>query len=116
MPKRKRGRAGRAFDFGEPGVPDEAAANSLAADRRGPPQDNQAQDEAPSEGASCGCWIRARGQREPALQGTGRLNGSARMARLVQGWDGYPGHRRPMRLNSTGPPGLFKLCLPNYIK
>ena len=30
-----------------------------------------------SEGAACGVWIRAWGQREPAVQGIGRLNRSA---------------------------------------
>ena len=30
-----------------------------------------------SQGAACGVWIRAWGQREPAVQGTGRLNRSA---------------------------------------
>ncbi len=37
-----RGRARQAFEFGEPGVVDKATANSLAADRRGPPEDDQA--------------------------------------------------------------------------
>jgi hypothetical protein len=37
-----RGRARQAFGFGEPGVMDKATANSLAADRRGPTQDDQA--------------------------------------------------------------------------
>ena len=37
----RRGRAGRAFDFGEPGVLDGATAKSLAAGRRGPRQVGQ---------------------------------------------------------------------------
>ena len=37
-----RGRAGQAFEFGEPDVVDRATASSLAADRHGPPQDDQA--------------------------------------------------------------------------
>ena len=37
-----RGRAGQAFELGEPGVVDGTTANSLAADRRGPRQDDQA--------------------------------------------------------------------------
>ena len=36
-----RGRAGQAFELGEPGVADGTTANSLAADRRGPRQDDQ---------------------------------------------------------------------------
>jgi hypothetical protein len=43
-----RGRAGQAFEVDGPGVADGATANSLAADRRGPLQDDQAvKDEAP---------------------------------------------------------------------
>jgi hypothetical protein len=37
-----RGRAGQAFELGEPSVVDGTTARSLAADRRGPPQDDQA--------------------------------------------------------------------------
>lgn len=37
-----RGRAGQAFEFGERCVGDRATANSLVADRRGPPADDQA--------------------------------------------------------------------------
>jgi hypothetical protein len=37
-----RGRAGQVFELDELGVRDGATANSLAADRRGPPQDDQA--------------------------------------------------------------------------
>ena len=36
-----RGRAGQAFELGEPGVADGTTANSLAADCRGPRQDDQ---------------------------------------------------------------------------
>jgi hypothetical protein len=36
-----RGRAGQAFQLGEPGVADGTTANSLAADCRGPRQDDQ---------------------------------------------------------------------------
>jgi len=36
-----RGRAGQAFELGEPGVVDRTTANSLAADRRGSLQDDQ---------------------------------------------------------------------------
>jgi hypothetical protein len=39
----------------------------------------------PSRGAACGFWIRAWGQREPALQGTGRLNSPARSPGLLKG-------------------------------
>jgi hypothetical protein len=36
-----RGRAGQAFEAGEPGMVDGTTANSIAADRRGPRQDDQ---------------------------------------------------------------------------
>jgi hypothetical protein len=36
----RRGQAGQAFELHEPGVTDRATANSLDADRRGPPQDD----------------------------------------------------------------------------
>jgi hypothetical protein len=38
----RRGRAGQAFELGEPVRDDRVTANSLAANRRGPPEDNQA--------------------------------------------------------------------------
>jgi hypothetical protein len=47
----RRGRAGQAFELGEPGVADRATANSLAADRRGPPQDDQAVKAKPLRGS-----------------------------------------------------------------
>jgi len=37
----RRGRAGQAFELGEPGVADGTTANSLAAGCRGPRQDDQ---------------------------------------------------------------------------
>ena len=39
----------------------------------------------PSRGAACGFWIRAWGQREPADQGTGRLNSPARRLGSLKG-------------------------------
>jgi hypothetical protein len=47
----RRGRTGQAFDFGEPAVMDRATANSLAADRCGPPQDDQAVKAKPLAGS-----------------------------------------------------------------
>jgi hypothetical protein len=99
-----RGRTRQAFGFIEPGVMDKATANSLAADRRGPPQDDQAVKAKLRTGAARGFWIRAWGQREPALRGTGRLRRSAQEVRRAQGWAGLPGHTRPMPLTSTGTP------------
>ena len=59
------------------GVLDGATANSLAADHHGPLQDDQPAKTNPPKADACGVWIRAWGQREPAVQGTGRLNRSA---------------------------------------
>ncbi len=42
--------------------------------------------------AARGFWIRAWGQREPALQGTGRLGSPAQCGVAAQGWIGHPGH------------------------
>jgi hypothetical protein len=47
----RRVRAGQAFELGERGVMDRATANSLAADRRGPPQDDQAVKAKPLTGS-----------------------------------------------------------------
>ena len=43
-----------------------------------------------SRGAACGFWIRAWGQREPALQGTGRLNRSAQGLGWLKGGLDFP--------------------------
>ena len=61
-----RGRAGQAFELGEPGVVDGTTANSLAADRRGPRQDDQAAKTKLLAGSCLRIWTRAWGQREPA--------------------------------------------------
>jgi hypothetical protein len=52
----------------------------------------------PSRGAACGFWIRAWGQREPALQGTGRLSNPARSGWAAQGWIGRPGNSLSIEL------------------
>ena len=47
----------------------------------------------PTLGAACGSWTRAWGRREPALQGTGRLNKKARHDRRAGsrvGWTSRP--------------------------
>ena len=63
-----RGRAGQAFELGEPGVTDGTTADSLAADRRGPPRMTRPPRRSSSQEAACGFWIRAWGQREPLLK------------------------------------------------
>ena len=57
--------------------------------RRSPPQE-----------AARGFWIRAWGQREPALQGTGRSNDPARWLGLLEGGLDDPRHSRQGRLTS----------------
>jgi hypothetical protein len=54
-----------------------------------------------SQRAACGFWIRAWGQREPALRGTGRLNRSAQGLEWLKGGLDIPATRR-MRLTLTG--------------
>ena len=51
MTERGAGRTGQAFGFGEPSVMDRATANSLAAGRRGSPQDDQAVKAKPLTGS-----------------------------------------------------------------
>jgi hypothetical protein len=67
--------------------PPRATNRMTRSSRRSPPQE-----------AAHGFWIRAWGQREPALQGTGRLSSSARCDAAAQGWIGHPGHLFPFEL------------------
>lgn len=61
--------------------------------RRSPPQE-----------AACGFWIRAWGQREPALQGTGRSNDPAQWLGLLEGGLGDPRHSCQNQLTSHRTP------------
>jgi hypothetical protein len=61
--------------------------------RRSPPQE-----------AARGFWIRAWGQREPALQGTGRSNDPARLLGLLEGGLDDHRHSRRNRLTSHRTP------------
>src|SRR5689334_3830385 len=99
-----RGRARQAFALGEPGVAGGTTADPLAADRRGPPQDDQAVQTKLLPGS---CWrildqglgpTRARASRNRPLEPL------RTRARLVQGWAGHPGRTRRTRLTSTGTP------------
>ena len=70
--------AGQAFELGEPGMLDGTTANSSPRTAAGHKQDDQIVKTKPlTRGAACGFWIRAWGQREPALQGTGRSSSPA---------------------------------------
>ena len=73
----RRGRAGQAFELGEPGVADGTTANSLAADCRGPRQDDQTVKTKPLARGLLADSGPGPGANEPALQGTDRSNGPA---------------------------------------
>ena len=64
----RRGRAGQAFDFGEPGVLDGATAKSLAAGGHGARQVGQIAKTKPSGGAAGGFWIRAWSHASPLFK------------------------------------------------
>ena len=81
----RHGRAGQAFELGEPGVVDGATANSSPQTAAGHDRMTRPSRRSSSRGAACGFWIRAWGQREPALQGTGRLNRSAQWLGWLKG-------------------------------
>ncbi len=86
----RRGRAGQAFEFGEPGVVDGATANSLAAGRHGPRQGDQIVKTKPLT-RSCLRVLdqsleptRARSSRNRPLEQPGTIAGRS------QGWAGRP--------------------------
>jgi hypothetical protein len=54
--------------------------------------------------AACGFWIRAWGQRGPALQGTGRSSDPARWLGLIEGGLDDPRHSRQSQLTSHRTP------------
>ena len=68
--------------------------------RRGPPRATNRMTRpprrSPPQEAARGFWIRAWGQREPALQGTGRSNDPARWLGLLEGGLDDPRHSRQM--------------------
>ena len=64
----RRGRAGQAFELGEPGVVEGTTANSVAAGCRGPRQDGQVAKTKPLTRGCSQTWTRAWGQREPTWE------------------------------------------------
>src|SRR5271167_1799988 len=86
----RRGRDGQAFDFGEPGVLDGATAKSLAAGRHGPRQVGQIVKTKPLRRSCLRILDESLEPREPALQGTGRLNSPTRSPALLKGGLDYP--------------------------
>jgi hypothetical protein len=98
-----RGRAGQAFELGESGVANGSTANPSPQTAAGRYRMTRSSRRSPPRGTACGFWIRAWGQHEPALRGTGRLNDPAR-CQFAQGWAGHPFHSRLMKLTSHGTP------------
>jgi hypothetical protein len=78
-------RAGQAFELVESGVVDGATANSSPRTARAINRRTRSSRRSPSLGAACGFWIKAWGQRGPALQGTGRLSNPDDAAWLRKG-------------------------------
>ncbi len=72
--------------------------------RRGPPRATNRMTRpprrSPPQEAARGFWIRAWGQREPALRGTGRSNHPARWLGLLEGGLDDPRHSRHGKANS----------------
>jgi hypothetical protein len=100
----RRGRAGQAFEFGEPGVVDGATANSLAADYHGPRQVDQIAQTKPLTRSCLRILDQSLEPREPALQGTGRWNRPASLPSILRvGWT-IPYHSRRMQLTSDRAP------------
>src|SRR6476660_5026435 len=64
---------------------DGATANSSPRTAAGHNRMTRSSRRSPSRGAACRFWIRAWGQREPALQGTGRLSRSAQWLGWLKG-------------------------------
>ena len=98
----RRGRAGQAFDFGEPGVLDGATAKSLAAGRHGPRQVGQIAKTKPLRRSCLRILDQSLEPREPALQATGRSSSPVRSPGFLKGGLDNPlpnhaqGHSRPI--------------------
>ena len=76
------GRAGQAFELGEPDVADGTTTKFI---RRGPRQDGQAAKTKLLTRSCLRFWTRAWGQRELADERTGRLKSPARLQDLFKG-------------------------------
>ena len=91
-----RGRAGQAFELGELGVGDGATANSLAADRRGPLQDDQAVKTKLLKESCLRILDQGLGPTRARSSRNRPLEPLCTMARQAQGWAGLPCHTRRM--------------------
>ena len=108
-----RGRAGQAFELGEPGRGGRGHRQFLAADRRGPRQDDQAVKTKLLTGSCLRILDQGLGPTRARSSRNRPLEPLCTMARLAQGWAGHPCHTRRMRLTSTGTPApdVDALCL-----
>ncbi len=90
-----RGRACQVLELGEPGVADGTTADSLAADRRGPPQDGQAGRSKLLARSCLRILVRGLGPSRDRRSRNRPLAQAQHLARLARGWAGHPGRSRP---------------------
>jgi hypothetical protein len=81
----RRGRAGQAFEFGEPRVLDGATARSLAAGRHGPRRVGQIVKTKPPRGSCLRILDQSLEPSEPAPQATGCLSSQVRSPGFLKG-------------------------------
>jgi len=99
-----RGRASQAFELGEPGHGGRGHRQFLAADHRGPPQDDQAVKTKLLARSCLRILDQGRGPTRARCSRNRPLEPLCTRARLAQGWAGHPCHTRRMQLTSTGTP------------
>ena len=104
--KLEHGRADQAFGLSEPGVLDRATANSSLRTATGHNRLTRPPRRSPPQEAARGFWIRAWGQREPALQGTGHSNDPAQWPGSLEGGLDVPCPSRPVQLSLHRTPDL----------
>ena len=107
-----RGRAGQAFELGEPGVAGGTTANSLAADCRGPRQDDQAVKTKPltrsclrvldqSLGPTRACPSRSRPLEQPCTMRLGCARADWASRSLIYSFTHVASHTRSERLRAV---------------
>jgi hypothetical protein len=102
--KVRRGRAGQAFELAEPRRGRRGHRRFLAADRRGPLQDDQAVKTKLLPGSCLRILDQGLGSTRARSSRNQPLEPLCTMAERTQGWAGHPCHTRRMRLTSTGTP------------
>ena len=98
------GRAGQAFELGEPGVVDRATANSSPRTATGHKQDDQAAKTKPPAGSCSRILDQSLGPTRARSSRNRPLERPSTMAGLAQGWAGHPCHSRQMQLTSHRTP------------